>query len=217
MKAHRLAFRIGQGLLAGLAGTAAITASQTIEILFTGRTPSDTPARAAQKVFGIEPRDERSKGKLEQSVHWAYGTAWGLFRSVLASLGMRGAPATFLHWAAVQQGAIVFLPAMKIAPPAKEWERKELGTELFHHFAYALAAGAAFDGLENSARGFFRGCVKIIPSALLGALFSFAFAPFFLLQGKPGQGRGPARETKRVEAEEVTRPSPRAEVHAEAG
>lgn len=203
MKPHRLAFHFGQGIFAGLAGTAAITASQAAEMFLTGRKPSDSPAQAAQKVLKIQPQDEKARARLVQLVHWVYGTSWGLFRALLGAMGIRGAPATFLHWAAIQQGADTLLPALKIAPPVAEWDRKQLAVELGHHFVYALAAGAAFDALENSSKGFFRSCVKIIPSALLGAVFASFLAPFFLLQA--GKKQAPADERKSETAARTAR------------
>jgi hypothetical protein len=214
MKAHRLAFHLGQGVLAGLAGTAAITVSQLIEMAVTGRMPSDSPAQAAQKVVGVQPRDEKAKDKMTQLTHWFYGTSWGMFRVLLGAFGIRGAPATFFHWAAVQQGADLLLPAMKLAPPVEEWDRKQFAVELGHHFAYALAAGSVYDALENSSRGFFRSCVKIIPSALLGASFSLALSPIFLMQAGTKKAAAPDKPDKE---EEVTSRSRSEEVAAPAG
>jgi hypothetical protein len=211
MKAHRMAFHLGQGLLAGLAGTAAITASQSIEMLLTGRKPSESPAQAAQKVLKIQPQDDKAKARLVQLVHWAYGTAWGLFRALLGVAGIRGAPATLIHWAVVQEGADTLLPALKIAPPVEEWDRKQLAVELGHHFVYALAAGATFDALENSSRGFFRKWVRIVPSMLLGAVFASALSPFFLLQA--GRKNEPAGKRK----DKAASRTPREEVAAQVG
>jgi hypothetical protein len=50
---------LGRGLLAGLAGTIAITAAQHIEMQLTGRAPSNTPEKAGAAVLGVEPKDQR--------------------------------------------------------------------------------------------------------------------------------------------------------------
>lgn len=47
---------IGRGLLAGIAGTAAITAAQNLDMKLSGRKPSDAPAVVEGKVLGVEPR-----------------------------------------------------------------------------------------------------------------------------------------------------------------
>jgi hypothetical protein len=68
---------VGKGLLAGLAGTTAMTISSTIEAKASGRGASTTPAQAAERVLGVEPRDEKAEKRLNNLVHWAYGTGWG--------------------------------------------------------------------------------------------------------------------------------------------
>lgn len=73
---------VGRGLLAGLAGTAAMTLTQLMEMKLTGRAPSATPAEAAGKVLGVQPRGPREKVRFANIVHWAYGTTWGALRGV---------------------------------------------------------------------------------------------------------------------------------------
>ncbi|HVX01350.1 MAG TPA: hypothetical protein VHA52_13085, partial [Candidatus Babeliaceae bacterium] len=65
---------IGRGLLAGLAGTAAITLSQMIEMRITKRKPSEAPVKVAEQVTKVKPAAEESKEKVAQEIHWAYGT-----------------------------------------------------------------------------------------------------------------------------------------------
>jgi hypothetical protein len=67
----------GKGLFAGAAGTAAMTVSSTLEMKFSGRGASQTPAEAAEEVLGVEPEDEDSEARFSNLVHWGYGTAWG--------------------------------------------------------------------------------------------------------------------------------------------
>ena len=45
----------GKGLFAGVAGTAAMTVSSTLEMKLSGRPASQTPAEAAEKVLQVEP------------------------------------------------------------------------------------------------------------------------------------------------------------------
>jgi hypothetical protein len=49
-----LADAIGKGLVAGFAGTAAMTVSSTLEAKLRGRAASSAPARATAKVLGIK-------------------------------------------------------------------------------------------------------------------------------------------------------------------
>lgn len=149
MRLGTLACNLGIGLVAGLVGTAAITASQAIDMKLRNRKPSKTPAKAVERVFDIAPEGEQAEQKLGQMAHWDYGTSWGAFRGVLGTLGVFGAPATILHWAAVQGTAMVMLPRLKVAPPVKEWGAKEIAIEGLHHAVYAIAAGAAFEAMSR--------------------------------------------------------------------
>lgn len=143
---------IGRGLLSGLAGTAAMTLLQTLEMKLSGRSGSDTPARAVGKTLRIQPRDPVGRQRLTQAVHWSYGTGWGLMRAALQGVGLRGWPATVAHLGAVWGSALVTLPRMDLAPPVRRWGWKTLATDFGHHAVYAAAAGFVYDALEQQAR-----------------------------------------------------------------
>jgi hypothetical protein len=141
---------IAKGLLAGLAGTAAMTVSSTIEEKLRGREPSSAPADAAAKVLGIHDfPDERTKNAFSNAVHWTYGTSWGVVRGVLGALGLPPLAASTLHFAAVWGSEQVMLPALGVAPPATEWGAEELAIDAFHHAVYASATGAAYEALAQ--------------------------------------------------------------------
>jgi hypothetical protein len=148
---NRLAMHMGIGLLAGLMGTLAITASQMLEMKATGRESSDVPAEAAEKVVGVAPKTEQAKEGLNNLVHFAYGTGWGLFRGAMDAMGLRGLPATTLHWLAIWGAEMYMLPKLKLAKPVTRWSAKEITTDGLNHAVYAVAAGAAYDGIRKSA------------------------------------------------------------------
>lgn len=149
MKLAALADDIGKGLFAGFAGTLAITVSQTVEMKMRGRAPSDSPAEAAGKVLGVQPRGEEEKKRFSQIVHLGYGTAWGAVRGALAATGLPAPAATALHFAAIFGTALWMLPALKVAPPVSEWGAEAIAIDGFHHLIYALATGAAYDRLAE--------------------------------------------------------------------
>lgn len=76
--AGKLGNAIGRGLIAGLAGTLAITISQIIEMKITKRPPSFAPADAASKALSIEAATREEREKFSNEVHWTYGTT-GVF------------------------------------------------------------------------------------------------------------------------------------------
>ena len=108
MKSGDIASAIGKGLIAGAVGTVAITASQMLAQRFLGQEPSDTPAAAAEKVVGVEPKGEKEKNRLNMLMHFAYGTAWGIPRAIMELFGWRGTKATAAHFAAVQLTATAY-------------------------------------------------------------------------------------------------------------
>ena len=137
---------IGKGLIAGAAGTAAITLSQMIEMKITGRSPSDAPAEAVEKALDIEPKPG-NKEALSNKVHWVYGTAWGALRGLLAITGMTTVAATSAHFAAVWGTALAIQPGLKLGPPVSDMEAKDIAVDIFHHAVYAAVAGTVYDAI----------------------------------------------------------------------
>lgn len=144
-----LAEALGKGLLAGLVGTVAITASQMIEMKFTGRGQSSVPADAASKVLGVQSVNEEEKTKFATLVHWAYGTSWGTFRGLLSEAGIKGWPATASHFIAIYGTAMIIQPTLEVAPPLREWDSKTLISGGIHHAVYSLTAGMVYDALDK--------------------------------------------------------------------
>ena len=153
MKARRasaFAEAIGRGLVAGFAGTAAMTVSSTVESKLRGRQASSAPARATAKVLGIkEFEDSVAQARFNDLSHWGYGTGWGVVRGLIGLTGVSGKAATAAHGAAIYGAAQVTLPALEIAPPSVFWSRKEIAIDAFHHAVYAVASGLAYELISN--------------------------------------------------------------------
>ena len=148
-----LADHIGRGLVAGFAGTAAMTVSSTLEARWRGRAASSAPARATAKVLGIDSfEDDRAAARFNDLSHWGYGTGWGVVRGLLSALGLSGRAATVAHGAAIYGAAQVTLPALEIAPPVIFWPKEEIAIDAFHHAVYAAATGGAYALLEARGR-----------------------------------------------------------------
>ena len=142
---RRLAGGIGAGVVAGVVGTSAMTASSTLEARLRGRQASTAPARAAEKVLGIEAfADESAEARFSNLVHWGYGTGWGVARGLLGAAGLGAAAATPVHFATMWGGAAVMLPALGVTPPVTRWGREEVAIDVFHHLVYAGAAGLTY-------------------------------------------------------------------------
>ena len=143
-----LATAIGRGLVAGLAGTAAMTLSSTLEARLRGRAFSTAPARATAKVLGIREFDsDLAQARWNDLSHWGYGTGWGVLRGLLGATPLSPRAATLAHGAAIYGAAQVTLPALEIAPPSIFWGAQEIAIDALHHAVYATATGAAFRAL----------------------------------------------------------------------
>lgn len=148
----RLTQAIGNGLVAGVVGTAAMTLSSTIEMKVRGREPSTVPARAAAKVLGVEPVGEPERQRFATIVHWAYGTGWGAVRGVIGALGIRGPAAAALFLAIVWTTELATLPALDIGvPPVSRWSVEEIAIDGLHHVVYATTTSAVCDLLDENA------------------------------------------------------------------
>jgi hypothetical protein len=145
-----LAGSIGRGLLAGFAGTAAMTVSSTAEARLRRRAPSTAPARATAKVLGIKEFDGPvAQARWNDLSHWGYGTGWGVVRGLLAMAGLSPRAATAAHGAAIYGAAQVTLPALEVAPPSVFWGPEEVAIDAFHHAVYATATGLAYALIEG--------------------------------------------------------------------
>ena len=144
-----LADTIGRGLVAGFAGTAAMTLSSTLEMKLRDRAASAAPADATAKVLGIERfRDDAGKARFSNLVHWGYGSAWGVVHGLLRLAGLPPAGATAAHLAAVWGNEAVMLPVLDVAPPFWTWGAGEVAIDVWHHVVYATATAAVYDRLS---------------------------------------------------------------------
>ncbi len=149
MRIGDVAAEFGKGLFAGAAGTAAMTASSTLEMKLRNRGASSAPADAAAKVLGVEPVNEEAQARFSNLVHWGYGTAWGGVRGLITAAGISGTRATAVHFGLLWSSEQVMLPALEVAPPLSEWGAEEIAVDALHHLVYAVATGAAYYLLDR--------------------------------------------------------------------
>ncbi|MGI9048012.1 MAG: hypothetical protein ACR2GU_01295 [Rubrobacteraceae bacterium] len=140
---------IGKGLLAGLVGTAAMTASSTLEMKLRNREASNAPADAAAKVLSMDFEDEESKARFGNLVHWGYGAGWGAVRGLIGAAGLEGVPAALAHFGVVLGAEQAMLPALEVAPPIWEWGAEEVAVDIFHHVVYTAATDLAYIYLKG--------------------------------------------------------------------
>jgi len=113
-----VAAAFGKGLFAGLAGTAAVTLSQQIEMKFSEREPSIGPGDMAADLLGVEPKGQKERESFSNLVHWTWGTVWGVPRGFISLAGPCGRKAAATHAGVILGVDFWILHTLKVAPPA---------------------------------------------------------------------------------------------------
>jgi hypothetical protein len=147
-KLRNVVAETGLGVLAGLAGTAAMTVSTMIEIRLRGRPASTTPAKAASKVLGVKPEGEKQEKRLNYLTHFSYGTGWGAVRGLFGWLGLPAPAASAAHLATVWGTEQVVFPALSLGPPIPKSGAKETAIDLTHHLVYESVTSATYELLR---------------------------------------------------------------------
>jgi hypothetical protein len=148
-RADRLAIALGRGLVAGAAGTAAMTVASTAEMRLRGRPPSPAPSEVAAKLLGVRPRDRRSEQRFAAISHAAMGVALGSARGLIDLVGLRGPAASAAWFTVVWSPDLIAVPAAGAAPPPWRWGLTETAISGFHHLVYAAAGERAYRSLSG--------------------------------------------------------------------
>lgn len=144
----------GKGLIAGLVGTATMTVAQGAEFVLTGAAPSDAPATVADRAsrkLGLGRIKRRNKPKANQTVHWLYGTSWGIPYGIFASNSKLRPELTGPAFGlAVWIVALGQQPVVGVAEPPWKRSLQSLGSEALFHVVYGIGAAAALRALRNT-------------------------------------------------------------------
>ncbi|MBW3574297.1 MAG: hypothetical protein KY450_05440 [Actinobacteria bacterium] len=141
---------IGRGVLAGLAGTAVMTAFQKfVEMPITGREESFAPANFAAKILPIEPKNEQERQRLNWVTHFALGAMWGTAFGIAGRAGLHGQKAVAAVFAVVYTGDVLLNTALGLYEPSS-WSKGELAVDVIDKLVQAEATGAIFDRISQS-------------------------------------------------------------------
>ena len=138
-----------KGMAAGAIGTAAMTASQAVEMKLTGREGSDVPGQVAQGLAGTEVSDPQAKAAISLGTHWAHGIVGGGLRGAIGIAGARGPAAAALLFAGLWTTDVTLYRALGIADSPWRWSRDALATDLFHKGLYSAVTSAAYDRMAT--------------------------------------------------------------------
>jgi hypothetical protein len=161
---------VARGLLAGAAGTAAMTGLQELSSRLwpsgggggDGEPPQDpweqasAPAKVARRVIeGVFEREAPPEWipALTHGMHWAYGTGWGAIYGLIEGTRRQAPVRTGLAFGSgVWVMSYVQLVPMGLYEPPWKYSPSELAMELSYHLAYGAGLGAAYAVLDRLAR-----------------------------------------------------------------
>lgn len=134
-----------QGLLAGIAGVAAMTLSEKLEQLFTKRPNSYVPAHTLQRL--LRQQDNSDNDVANWAMHWGQGILIGAVRGIMAEKGIRGPVGSFLFMNLRLLNDQVFENATGVGALPWTWPKDEQTIDLIHKAVYAFVTGAIADTL----------------------------------------------------------------------
>lgn len=139
-----------RGMVAGVAGTIAMTLSERLEMTLSGRAPSQVPGQVGAHLLpGSDPNSASDVQRLNNPVHWAHGVAMGTLRAALDTAGLQGPAASAAHFALVWGGDAALYRALGIADVPWRWGADELASDVLHKGVYAAVTGTVYDALSR--------------------------------------------------------------------
>lgn len=151
-----------RSILAGTAGTAALTLAYTLERRMRPRSrgpldydDSPVPGAIVCSILHLPTASRREEEDLGLLLRWCYGSAFGLWHGVLRRAAGLGEPATTVVFGATLMSAtLTMFPLLGHTPPPWRWPRGYLLTSFATHVAYAVVVGVVDDRLSrNRSRG----------------------------------------------------------------
>ncbi len=146
---EQLSTCLARGVVAGLAGTAVMTAFQyLVEMPITRREESFAPADLAAKLLPLHPADEAARRRVNLIAHFALGTGWGVARGVAGHAGLREQAAVAAVFAGMYPGDVMLATALGVYSPG-EWSALDIAIDVVDKLVQAEATGVAYDMLER--------------------------------------------------------------------
>ena len=135
---------IFKGLVAGVAGVAAMTAAEKVEQALTGRPNSYVPAHTLQRLLG---RPERDRLVTNWAMHWGQGIILGAVRASMSRQGIGGPVGSFLFLNLRLLNDQTLENATGAGALPWTWPVNEQIVDLLHKGVYAFVTGAISDRL----------------------------------------------------------------------
>lgn len=140
-----------RGLVAGVAGVAAMTAAEKLEQLVTHRPNSYFPAHTLEGLLGMQRKPDQDRRWLNWTMHWGQGALLGIVRAALGQRGINGPFGSFLFWNArlLSDHSLENLTGVGKRP--WDYSTGEQIVDIGHKGVYAFATGLVADALSHRA------------------------------------------------------------------
>jgi hypothetical protein len=150
---NNILIALSRGMIAGLAGTIAMTVTERLEMAVSEREPSTVPGQVGAHLLpGKRPDLPSDVERLNGPIHWVHGITMGALRGALDLAGTRGPRASIAHFALVWGGDAALYRALGVADMPWRWDTDELVTDMLHKGVYAAVTGAVYDALGATPR-----------------------------------------------------------------
>lgn len=134
-----------QGILAGLAGVAAMTLAEKLEQLITKRPNSYVPHHTLARLTGLPAKPDNNL--MNWTMHWGQGILLGAVRGLMAEKGVRGPVASFLFMNLRLLNDQTLENATGVGSLPWTWPKDEQTIDLIHKGIYAFVTGAVADAI----------------------------------------------------------------------
>src|SRR5919112_2682397 len=143
-----------RGALAGLAGTAAMTAGEKVEQSVTHRPDSYVPARTLTALTTGRRLPGSARPPVRNHLmHWGTGAVVGALRGIWSAAGLRGPRASAWHTVVRLAVDQTLENVTGVGAPPWTWSRRDQVVDVAHKAVYSFTTGAVADRLVPYARG----------------------------------------------------------------
>jgi hypothetical protein len=156
MAAKQLAWPV-RSVLAGTAGTAALTLSYALErrVRSNHRGSLDyddslVPGEIVANIMHLPAVTAREENDLGLLLRWSYGSAFGLWHGLLHHR-VREPWASAAFGGTLMSATFTLFPLLGRTPPPWRWPADVVATSLATHFAYVVTVAAVDDAVRRAA------------------------------------------------------------------
>ena len=142
-----------RGIVAGVVGTAAMTAAEKLEQMVTGRPNSYVPAHTLERLLRLPEKPDDQRLGMNWAMHWGQGVLLGAVRGLMAERGLRGPVGSFGFMNLRLLNDQTLENATGVGAPPWTWPVDEQAIDLLHKAIYAFATGAVADRLVAGPAG----------------------------------------------------------------